>query len=70
MSKSIVALTSLKEFPKLQLLNKIVHFKSEIPRSIFEVKDSRFDFFELRLALIEDRVFSHTQLYERPKLYD
>jgi hypothetical protein len=48
----------------------VVHFTRDASRSIFEIQASRFDFFEMRLALMEDRVFSHTQLYERPKLYD
>jgi hypothetical protein len=27
-----------------------------------------FDYFEQRLALVEERIFSHVQKYERPKL--
>ena len=39
-------------------------------RSIFDVQEARGEFYEMRLALVEDRVFSHSGVYERPKLYE
>lgn len=69
LAKSVIVISSLNEYPNLQLINKNVHFK-QAPRSIIEIQESRFNFFELRLALVEERVFSHTGIYDRPRLND
>jgi hypothetical protein len=69
LQKSVVVLTSVQEFPKISILNKQISFKSEAnTRSIFDISNSMFDYFEQRLALVEERIFSHVEEYDRPKL--
>ena len=53
------------------MFNKKVQFRPPTSHhSIFNVQEARGEFYEMRLALVEDRVFSHSGVYERPKLYD
>ena len=35
---------------------------------MFEVTNSRFDYFQTRISLAEERIFSHTQTFARGKL--
>lgn len=37
-------------------------------RDIFDVLKSRVDFYLTRLALADEKIFSHSQTYVRPKL--
>ncbi len=70
LSKSVVVLASVQEFPKIQILNKQILFKADTKstRNIFNITTSMFDYFEQRLALVEERIFSHVEEFDRPKL--
>ena len=62
-------LEKVHDFPQISILNKQINFKTEqTTRNLFNITDSMFDYFEQRLALVEERIFSHVEKYERPKL--
>jgi DNA polymerase epsilon subunit 2 len=35
---------------------------------MFEIQPARFDFYKIRLSLVEERIFSHVSKFQRPKL--
>lgn len=51
----------LEDFPKISVKNGTIRFlhNSASNRNIFEVTNSRFEYFQTRLALVEERIFSH-----------
>ena len=67
----IVGNGDLNEFPHVTAMYGAPTFLNNndiVPRSIFEVQKCRFDYFTTRLALIEERIFSHVKDFARPKL--
>ncbi len=66
-------LGDLTQLPSAVLHNGIIYFlppgsKEATKRSYFDVVEARADYFELRLALADERIFSHTSKFQRAKL--
>jgi hypothetical protein len=67
----VVGSGSLDEFPRILITNGRLEFSAyqqEGVRDIFDVLKSRVDFYLTRLALADEKIFSHSQTYVRPKL--
>ena len=69
---NIVVLDDFKRFPKvsMHLNGGIVYEHYFKHNSIRDVNDSRLNYYKLRLAQAEERIFSHPNIYERAKLTD
>ena len=71
MNSKIITVGSgnLNEFPHFAYLNKEIYINpANKKRNICEVLDSRFDYYQMRLHQVEERIFSHSTKYMRPKL--
>jgi hypothetical protein len=66
--ESVIVLDDFTEFPSIRAINGQVLFNVGTPRNFLNVTDSRTDYYANRLALMEERVFSHTDTYMRAKL--
>ena len=67
LQESCVILEDFTQLPTLRAHNGQLYFlsagQSGSQRSLTDVVDSRQDYFNLRLALAEERVFSHTDKF-------
>jgi hypothetical protein len=65
-------LEDFTQLPSIRLHNGTLFFlapqQTGSKRSLTDVVDARQDYYNLRLALAEERVFSHTDKYQRAKL--
>eukprot|EP00347_Sterkiella_histriomuscorum_P020272 403338437 len=68
--ESVVILEDFTQFPQLIVQNNQLYYSLTLKRTLSEVNISRQDYYNYRLQLAEDRVFSHTDKYVRPKLED
>jgi len=68
--ESVVVLEDFTQFPKLIVQNSQIFYSLTSKRSIFDVNIARQDYFNNRMALAEERIFSNTDVYIRPKLED
>lgn len=69
----VVGQTGLEEFPKV-ICTPGQHISygnsTNEMRNIFEVQNNRRQFFLSRLSMIEEAVFSHSDMFMKPKLTD
>jgi hypothetical protein len=72
LSTSCVVLEDFTQVPTIRNHNGSLFFlnssQTGSKRSLSDVVDARLDYFNIRLALAEERVFSHTDKYQRAKL--
>ena len=68
--ESVVLLEDFTQFPQLVVQNGSLYYTFKLKRSLSEVNVARQDYYNYRLQLAEERVFSHTDKYVRPKLED
>ena len=74
LKKQVVIVGALSAFPKIRLgMDSQVAFDSALVhscdnRNFLEVKQAKFDYFAARLALAAERIFSHVNKYQTPKL--
>ncbi len=72
LKESCVVLEDFTELPSVRNYNGQLFFltpkQQGSKRSLTDVVDSRQDYYSLRLALAEERVFSHTDRFQRAKL--
>ena len=67
----IIGQGDLNEFPQVTAMYGAPAFLNNneiVQRNIFDVQKSRYDYFITRLALIEERIFSHVKDFAKPKL--
>lgn len=69
LNDSIVVIEDFADFPQITLNNGKIAFSNKgNTRGILDVCDSKANYFNARLALAEERVFSNTNKYARAKL--
>ena len=72
LQRSCIILDDFTQFPIIRLHNGQLFFMTKQQASgncsINDVIDPRIDYFALRLAFAEERVFSHSDKYQRAKL--
>lgn len=72
LTTSCVILEDFTQIPNVRYHNGQLYFLAASyagnKRSLSDVVDARLDYFNIRLALAEERVFSHTDKYQRAKL--